>query len=216
MGWHWSIIGMGGSAFITCTDGKTVLEGQDVWENGRHCASFEFPSEEGIVREEAICKLLGDHPQILKCFGLEEIHPGVRALRLQLAPLGDLRRYIEKHPNDPHRSRRALAWFSMSLSGSRTYTPAEFGIRISPPEICSCSPTSASRSATSAARSPSPWATTAGPLRTRTTNCRLGGGILESVREISESSLRWARPCTRFCRGPASFLVLVRRRWTSD
>ncbi|AEO67614.1 a1cb4551-0f34-4a86-b00c-587d82721e25 [Thermothielavioides terrestris] len=100
MGWHHSIIGMGASAFITCTDGKTVLKGQDVWENGRHCASFENPSDENIVKEHAIYKLLGDHPNILQCFGLEEIHPGVRALRLELAPLGDLRRYLERHPND--------------------------------------------------------------------------------------------------------------------
>jgi serine/threonine protein kinase len=101
MVWHRSIIGVGGSAFVTCTDGKTVLKGQDVWENGRHCASFEHPSEEHIVREDAIYRLLGPHPQILTCFGLEEIHPGVRALRLELAPLGDLRCYLEKHPNDP-------------------------------------------------------------------------------------------------------------------
>ncbi|AEO60745.1 hypothetical protein MYCTH_2310287 [Thermothelomyces thermophilus ATCC 42464] len=101
MGWHWSIIGMGASAFITCTDGKTVLKGQDVWENGRHCASFECPSEDAIVREAAIYKLLGDHPQILRCSGLSEIHPGVRALRLELAPFGDVRHYLEQHPDDP-------------------------------------------------------------------------------------------------------------------
>lgn len=44
--------------------------------------------EDDLAREATIHAHLGDHPQILKCFGLEEHCAGVHSLRLELAPLG--------------------------------------------------------------------------------------------------------------------------------
>ena len=44
---------------------------------------------------------LGTHPNIPTCHGLEEIHPGVHALRLELAPFGNLRDCIRKHKDMP-------------------------------------------------------------------------------------------------------------------
>jgi serine/threonine protein kinase len=31
---------------------------------------------------------------VLRCFGLEQVHPGIHSLRLELAPLGSVRQYI--------------------------------------------------------------------------------------------------------------------------
>ncbi|KAK0612587.1 hypothetical protein B0T17DRAFT_410568 [Bombardia bombarda] len=72
----WSIIGMGGFAFVSCTDEKTVLKGHQVWEDGKIRASFEESCEEELSKEAHIYKLLGEHPQILKFFRLEEVHTG--------------------------------------------------------------------------------------------------------------------------------------------
>lgn len=92
---------MGGSAFVTCTDGETVLKGYQVWEGGKIRAKFEESSEEELSRENQIYELLGEHPQILKCFGLEEVHTGIFSLRLELASLASVREYIETNPDNP-------------------------------------------------------------------------------------------------------------------
>lgn len=39
--------------------------------------------------------------QILECFGLEEEHPGIRSLRLEIAPLRSLRTYMRQTANNP-------------------------------------------------------------------------------------------------------------------
>lgn len=53
-------------------------------------------SEEVLRREALIYKHLGERPNILRCYGLEGVHTGVNALRLEYAPLGDVRGFIKK------------------------------------------------------------------------------------------------------------------------
>ena len=92
----WSIVGLGGSCFVTSTDKKTALKGYQVWEDGELRAKCQHESEGVLRREARIYEHLGEHPNILRCYGLEEIHPGVNALRLEYAPLGDVRGFIKK------------------------------------------------------------------------------------------------------------------------
>ena len=92
----WTIVGLGGSCFVTSTDKKTALKGYQVWEGGELRAMCEHDSEEVLRREALIYKHLGEHPHILRCYGLEEVHAGVNALRLEYAPLGDVRGFIKK------------------------------------------------------------------------------------------------------------------------
>ncbi|EPE05468.1 serine-threonine protein [Ophiostoma piceae UAMH 11346] len=95
----WSIIGITFDVIVTCTDGKTALKGYQVWEDGRLRANCEFPCEEVLAREAYIYRYIGEHAQILQCFGLEEVHPGVNSLRIEYASRGDLRHYIQKTKN---------------------------------------------------------------------------------------------------------------------
>src|SRR4051812_4347060 len=88
----WSIVGLGGSCFISSTDKKTALKGYHVWEDGECRAWCEHDSEKELAREAFIYKHLGNHPHILYCYGLEEVHPGINSLRLEYAPLGDVRK----------------------------------------------------------------------------------------------------------------------------
>ncbi|BDD62963.1 hypothetical protein MAP00_009292 [Monascus purpureus] len=94
----WSIIGIGGSCFVSCTDKLTVLKSYEVWEDGELRASIPEPCEEALVRGETVYKRLGKHPQILQCFGLREIHPGIHALHLELAPWRNVREFITRNP----------------------------------------------------------------------------------------------------------------------
>ncbi|TPX07600.1 uncharacterized protein E0L32_010699 [Thyridium curvatum] len=73
----WSIIGLGGSCFVTSTDKKTALKSHQVWAGGELRALCQHDSE-----------------AVLRCRGLEEVHPGVHALRLEYAPLGDVRSFV--------------------------------------------------------------------------------------------------------------------------
>lgn len=98
--WY-SIIGMGATCFASSTDNGTVLKGYEVWEDGKQRASYLKDCEAALGREDLIYRHLGEHPQILKCLGLEEIHPGIHSLRLELAPLGNIRQFIEDHHTDP-------------------------------------------------------------------------------------------------------------------
>ncbi|OAA63573.1 Protein kinase-like domain protein [Niveomyces insectorum RCEF 264] len=98
--WY-SIIGMGASCFASSTDGKTVLKGYEIWEGGQRRAAYARSCEETLAREDQVYRRLGPHPQILTCYGLEEVHPGVHALRLELAPLGNVRQFIEDHVLSP-------------------------------------------------------------------------------------------------------------------
>ncbi|KAL2015638.1 hypothetical protein VTK56DRAFT_5078 [Thermocarpiscus australiensis] len=97
----WSIVGLGGSCFVSSTDKKTVLKGYQVWEDGQCRAWCEHDSEEVLAREAAIYEHMGENPYILRCYGLEEVHPGNHSLRLEYAPLGDVRKYIREHKSTP-------------------------------------------------------------------------------------------------------------------
>lgn len=96
----WSIVGLGGSSIISSTDKKTVLKGYQVWEDGECRAWRETDSEKVLAREALVYEHLGEHPNILRSYGLEEVHAGINSLRLEYAPLGDVRKFI-KHTTTP-------------------------------------------------------------------------------------------------------------------
>lgn len=96
-----TLIGMGGSCYVTSTDNRTVLKGHQIWEGGSLRARMEFPCEEDLQRESYIYAHLGRHRNILKCYGLEEVADGVHSLRLELAPHRDLRQYIQGSAGNP-------------------------------------------------------------------------------------------------------------------
>jgi serine/threonine protein kinase len=87
-------LGGGISCIVTTDDNKTALKGYEVWWNGKITGKCAEPCEERILGEDAIYTHLGEHPQILRNFGLEEVRPGVHSLRLELASLGCLRQYL--------------------------------------------------------------------------------------------------------------------------
>ncbi|KAH7317304.1 kinase-like domain-containing protein [Rhexocercosporidium sp. MPI-PUGE-AT-0058] len=107
-----NVIAVGTTCYVTTTDNITVLKGYQVWFDGNLVFDYGATCEERLAREAAIYKHLGKHPRILTCFGLEEVHPGVHSLRLEMAPLGCIRTYIRKNANSPppiqHRLQMAL------------------------------------------------------------------------------------------------------------
>ncbi len=52
---------------------------------------------------------LGEHPHILKCYGLVDIHPGVHSLRLERAPYGNVRQFIRNTRSTPPSEQDRLA-----------------------------------------------------------------------------------------------------------
>ena len=97
-----SIIGMGASCFVWHAGKNTVIKGYEIWANGKKRSYYPRPCEEALYREEFMYTCLGEeHPRVLRCFGLEEVHPGVRSLRLELAPLGNVRQFIQKCSEHP-------------------------------------------------------------------------------------------------------------------
>jgi len=76
--------------------GKTALKGHQVWVGGKRCAVSENPDdcEKALAREGVVYQHLGEHPHILKCYGLVEVHPSVHSLRLERAPYGNVRQFI--------------------------------------------------------------------------------------------------------------------------
>ncbi|CAK7220285.1 hypothetical protein SCUCBS95973_004107 [Sporothrix curviconia] len=109
-GWWRSIVGCGAYSFVTTTDRITALKSHQVWEDGRCRAEHEDDCEESLAREARVYALLGNHPHILTCSGLEVIHDGpdkdvyegiykrvykrAHALRIEFAPGGNLRSFI--------------------------------------------------------------------------------------------------------------------------
>ncbi|KAI0113685.1 kinase-like protein [Nemania sp. FL0031] len=96
----YKMLGLGGTCYVTTTDNKTVLKGHQIWKNGE----FQFgrdDCEDDLARESTIYKHLGYHPQILRCFGLEQHCPSVHSLRLELATLGCVRQFIQEHADQP-------------------------------------------------------------------------------------------------------------------
>ncbi|KUJ16515.1 kinase-like protein [Mollisia scopiformis] len=102
------VIGVGTTCYVTTTENKTVLKGYRVWFDGNLVFDYGAACEERLAREYTIYKHLGKHPRILTCFGLEEVHPGVRSLRLEMAPLGSIRAYIQNKSNSPPPIRQRL------------------------------------------------------------------------------------------------------------
>ncbi|KAH6723503.1 kinase-like domain-containing protein [Leptodontidium sp. MPI-SDFR-AT-0119] len=106
------VIAVGTTCYVTTTDNRTVMKGYQVWFDGNLVFDYGVMCEERLAREATIYKHFGKHPQILMCFGLEEVHPGVHSLRLEMAPLGSIRAYIQKNANSPpsiqHRMQMAL------------------------------------------------------------------------------------------------------------
>lgn len=92
---------MDASCFASLADNATVLKGYEIWVNRKRRSYYPYPCKEALEREALVYKHLGEHPQILQCFGLEEVHPSVHLLRLELAPQGNVRRFIEEHANYP-------------------------------------------------------------------------------------------------------------------
>ncbi|TPX16990.1 uncharacterized protein E0L32_003552 [Thyridium curvatum] len=61
---------------------------------GKRTGQYE-PCQDRILREDIIYRHLGQHPRRLQYFGLEQVSPGVHSIRLELAPHGCLRQYIQ-------------------------------------------------------------------------------------------------------------------------
>lgn len=95
------VIAVSTTCYVTTTDYETVLKGHQVWSGGNLVFDYEVPCEERLAREATIYKHLGEHPQILTCFGLEEVHPDIHSLRLEMVPLGCVRAYIQKNAHSP-------------------------------------------------------------------------------------------------------------------
>lgn len=74
------LLGLGATSYVTTTDNTTVLKGHQVWRDGKYYMGRD-DCEDDLAREAAIYAHLGEHPQILKCFGLEEHCAGVHSLR---------------------------------------------------------------------------------------------------------------------------------------
>ncbi len=96
----YQLLGLGATSYVTTTDNKTVLKGYQVWRDGKFYIGQD-DCEDDLAREAAVYAHLGDHQQILKCFGLEQHCAGVHSLRLELAPLGCVRQFIAEHPRQP-------------------------------------------------------------------------------------------------------------------
>ncbi|RYP40406.1 hypothetical protein DL767_001706 [Monosporascus sp. MG133] len=77
------------------------MKSHHVWEDGEIRQSLSASLEDALRREAFMYQHLGTYPNIPACHGLEEIHPGVHALRLELAPFDNLRDYIRKHKDTP-------------------------------------------------------------------------------------------------------------------
>lgn len=88
---------------------KTVLKAVGFWLDGEMYdhAAFAEDTSNRFKREAALYEALGSHPCILKCMGVELMPDGEEAwaLRLERAPHGNLREYIERN-NPPTIARR--------------------------------------------------------------------------------------------------------------
>ncbi|RMJ01558.1 hypothetical protein CDV36_015701 [Fusarium kuroshium] len=104
-----SIIGIGASCFVSTYDNLTVLKGYQIWVDGKLRSSKCHTCEDAVRQEHHVYEHLGTHPRILRYYGLVQVHPSVYSLRLELAPLGNVRQYIEDHEAPPKHSRIQMA-----------------------------------------------------------------------------------------------------------
>ncbi|KAH6714571.1 kinase-like domain-containing protein [Leptodontidium sp. MPI-SDFR-AT-0119] len=98
-----TLLGIGGSSIVTtANDGKTVLKGYEAWD-GDHLLALreENGCEKLLAKEDHVYRLLGEHPHILRCYGLVEVHPSVHSLRLERALHGNVREFIRNNKTTP-------------------------------------------------------------------------------------------------------------------
>ncbi len=83
-------------------DGMTALKGYEVWNGDKRCAyRDEDGCEKLLAHEDRVYRLLGQHPHVLECYGLVEVHSGVNSLRLERAPHGNIREFIRNNRKKP-------------------------------------------------------------------------------------------------------------------
>ncbi|PVH71959.1 kinase-like protein [Cadophora sp. DSE1049] len=75
-----TLFSIGGSSIVTAAnDGKTVLKGYEAWDGDQFIALREENGcEKLLAKEDHVYRLLGEHPHILRCYGLVEVHPSYR------------------------------------------------------------------------------------------------------------------------------------------
>ncbi|TAQ83998.1 hypothetical protein B7494_g7681 [Chlorociboria aeruginascens] len=97
------LLGIGGSSIVTAeNDGKTVLKGYEAWDGDQLLALREENGcEKLLAKEDHVYRVLGEHPHILRCYGLVEVHPNVRSLRLERASYGNIREFIRNNKTTP-------------------------------------------------------------------------------------------------------------------
>ncbi|KAL5113183.1 hypothetical protein ACEQ8H_008947 [Pleosporales sp. CAS-2024a] len=106
------IIGIGGSAIVSGHDEKTVLKGYIVVHDGRTKATFANVDKcrRSLDVEYRAYERLGQHRNILRCFGWFEVLENAHSLRLERASQGDLRSYIEKTDSSRVALSTRLTW----------------------------------------------------------------------------------------------------------
>ena len=116
---------------------QTVLKGVSVWVDGIEYDRRSLAVDGMIEQEAATYNEIGDHPFIIKSFGLEIVNQATNAcaLRLERAPLGCLRKFIMEAPPEkipPMTTRlRMAADFAEALSHvhSRRILWADLSVR---------------------------------------------------------------------------------------
>ncbi|KAF1352970.1 kinase-like protein [Lizonia empirigonia] len=91
------IVGIGGSAIVSRFDATSVLKGYIVIQDGQVKATFpnvDF-SKRCLAIEYRVYRRLGNHDNILQCYGLVDVQPGDCSLRLEFVSKGSLRGFIE-------------------------------------------------------------------------------------------------------------------------
>jgi serine/threonine protein kinase len=98
-----NVLGIGSSSIVTAAnDGKTVLKGYEAWDGDQLLALREENGcEKLLAHEDHVYRLLGEHPHILRCYGLIEVHPSVNSLRLERALYGNFREFIRNNKTTP-------------------------------------------------------------------------------------------------------------------
>ncbi len=83
-------------------DEKIVFKGYEAWDGDRLVALREENGCEKLsAKEDHVYQLLGEHPHILGCYGLVEVHPSVHSLQLERALHGKVREFIRNNKTTP-------------------------------------------------------------------------------------------------------------------
>jgi serine/threonine protein kinase len=113
------VIGIGSSGIVTTEDGTTVLKGHTVVSNGRvtHFRDDFETVNITLAQEHRAYERLGSHKNIAQYMGRVQVQPGVYSLRLELAPKGDLRAFIETHTSAEIGFTLRLTWAADLAAG---------------------------------------------------------------------------------------------------